>query len=96
MMIIVSYDVNTTDPAGRKRLRKISKICLDYGQRIQNSVFACKVDATKFEILKHRLLSEYREDCDSLYFFNLGSRYSNKMSNYGCKFMVNLDEPVIF
>jgi CRISPR-associated protein Cas2 len=96
MLVVVSYDVNTEDPAGRKRLRHVAKICKDYGQRIQKSVFECKVDSTKFTILKQRLLEEYNEETDSLCFFNLGNKYLNKVSHYGSKSIINLDEPVIF
>lgn len=96
MLVIVSYDVNTENSDGRRRLRHVAKICLDYGQRIQNSVFECKVNAEQFEVLKHKLLKEYNEDTDSLCFFNLGNKYKNKISHYGSKSIVDLDKPVVF
>ena len=96
MLVIVSYDVNTEDPTGRRRLRHVAKICKDYGQRIQKSVFECNVDSTKLTVLKQRLLAEYDEDTDSLCFFNLGNKYQNKVSHYGSNLVVILDEPVIF
>ncbi|MBP2058974.1 CRISPR-associated protein Cas2 [Lactobacillus colini] len=96
MMVIVSYDVNTKDTAGKKRLRHVAKICQDYGQRVQNSVFECLVNNMQLEILKNKLLSEIDEEYDSLYFFNIGSRYHNKIFSYGCKTIVDLDGPVIF
>lgn len=83
MMVIVSYDVSTKDAAGSKHLRHVAKICEDYGQRIQNSVFKCLVDAKTLEILKERLLSEMNKSTDSLYFFNLGTKHNNKVKCYG-------------
>ena len=74
MMVIVSYDVNTETASGKKRLRNVAKICNDYGQRVQNSVFECLVDSTKLEEMKERLLKVYDEECDSLYFFNVGKK----------------------
>lgn len=96
MMVIVSYDIDTKSAAGRARLRHVSKICLDFGQRVQNSVFECKVNSTELEILKENLLSEIDQDSDSLYFFNLGSNYSNKISSYGNKSVFDLDSAIVF
>ena len=96
MMVIVSYDVSNKDAAGSKRLRHVAKICEDYGQRIQNSVFKCLVDAKTLEILKERLLSEMNKSTDSLYFFNLGTKHNNKVKCYGSKNVFDLEEPLIF
>ena len=95
-MVIVSYDVNTEDKAGRKRLRHVAKICLDYGQRVQNSVFECLVNSEQLEVMKDKLLNEVDLDNDSLYFFNLGKRYHNEVSCYGIKEVIDLESPVIF
>lgn len=96
MMVIVSYDVNTETASGKKRLRNVSKICNDYGQRVQNSVFECLVDSTKLEEMKERLLKVYDEGRDSLYFFNVGKKYENKVQSYGCKQVLDLGKPVVF
>lgn len=96
MMVIVSYDVNTETSSGKRRLRHVAKICNDYGQRVQNSVFECLVDSTKLEEMKERLLKAYDENHDSLYFFNIGKKYENKVLSYGCKQALDLGKPVIF
>lgn len=96
MMVIVSYDVSTEDNASKKRLRHVAKICLDYGQRIQNSVFECKVNSIQLEIMKEKLLDEIDEKSDSLCFFNLGRNYHHKIATYGRKQVIDLDSPVIF
>lgn len=96
MMVIVSYDVNTEDKSGKRRLRHVAKICLDYGQRVQNSVFECKVNSEQLELMKEKLLDEIDEAQDSIYFFNLGKYYENKIKSYGCKEVIDLESPVIF
>lgn len=96
MMVIVSYDVNTETSSGKRRLRHVAKICNDYGQRVQNSVFECLVDSTMLEEMKERLLKAYDKDHDSLYFFNVGKKYENKISSYGCKQVLDLKKPVVF
>ena len=95
-MVIVSYDVKTSDPDGAKRLRHIAKICQNYGVRVQNSVFECLVDTANLELLKEKLLDQIDETKDSLYFFNLGKNYKNRIKSYGIKEVINLESPVIF
>jgi CRISPR-associated protein Cas2 len=68
MLVLITYDVNTETAVGRKRLRRVSKICVDYGQRVQNSVFECNMDAAKFRLVKNRLLKEIDFETDSLRF----------------------------
>lgn len=96
MMVIVSYDINTGSKVGKRRLRHVTKICLDYGQRVQNSVFECKVNSMQLELMKEKLLDEIDDSQDSLYFFNLGKNYQNKIKSYGIKVVTNLESPVIF
>lgn len=96
MMVVVSYDINTESKSGQRRLRHVAKICLDYGQRVQNSVFECKVNSMQLELMKERLLDEIDDSQDSLYFFNLGKNYKNRIKSYGIKDVINLESPVIF
>lgn len=95
MMVIISYDVSTKTPAGATRLRKIAEACLDYGVRVQNSVFECNVDPAQWEVLKHRLLKIYNADEDSLRFYFLGSHWQRRIEHYGGKKIVDIDEPLI-
>lgn len=85
MLVLITYDVNTTDAAGKRRLRLIAKQCVNYGQRVQNSVFECLLDAAQFEFLKHRLSSIMDNEKDSLRFYCLGNNYSTKIEHLGVK-----------
>jgi len=85
MMILVTYDVNTEDAGGRKRLKKVAKICCDHGQRVQNSVFECVVDAAQGRMLETKLLSVVDKEKDSLRFYYLGNRYETKVKHFGRK-----------
>jgi CRISPR-associated protein Cas2 len=95
MMVLVSYDVSTITSAGRRRLRRVAKVCLDYGQRVQNSVFECVVDPTQWEQLRHRLLKEYKNEEDSLRFYYLGSHWKGKVEHHGIKHVLDLEGPLI-
>ncbi len=83
MLVLITYDVCTTDAAGRKRLRKIAKECVNYGQRVQNSVFECILDAAQCKQLQHKLLGLIDEDQDSLRFYYLGNKYQTKVEHFG-------------
>lgn len=85
MLVVITYDVNTEDSAGRKRLRQIAKQCVNYGQRVQNSVFECLVDASQCRMLQAKLLSIMDEKADSLRFYYLGNNYETKVQHFGCK-----------
>ena len=78
-------DVNTETAAGRKRLAKIAKICCNYGQRVQNSVFECDLDASQMVIVKNQLLGIINRDMDSIRIYNLGNKYSSKIEQHGRK-----------
>lgn len=96
MMILITYDVNTVSSEGKKRLRKISKVCQNYGQRVQNSVFECVVDAAQFATLKIQLSNIIDEELDSLRFYRLGNNYKNKVEHIGAKESINVEGPLIF
>lgn len=83
MLVLITYDVCTEDAAGRKRLRKIAKECVNYGQRVQNSVFECVLDAAQCRMLQHRLLEIMDPDQDSLRFYYLGNKYQTKIEQFG-------------
>ena len=85
MMVLITYDVNTEDSGGRKRLRQITKQCVNYGQRVQNSVFECLVDAAQCKQLQHKLLAIMDEEKDSLRFYYLGNKYETHVEHFGAK-----------
>ncbi len=85
MMVLITYDVNTEDAAGRKRLRRIAKQCVNYGQRVQNSVFECVVDAAQCKQLQNKLRTIMDEKKDSLRFYYLGNQYQTKIEHFGIK-----------
>lgn len=85
MMVLITYDVCTEDAAGRKRLRQIAKECQNYGQRVQNSVFECIMDAAQCRALQHKLVKLMDADSDSLRFYYLGNNYKTKVEHFGAK-----------
>lgn len=95
MFILITYDISTTTREGRKRLRDVAKICLNYGQRVQNSVFECKVDEGQFRLLKDQLGKTINSDTDSLRFYRLGKNYEKRVEQLGKNETYNIDEPLI-
>ena len=95
MLILVSYDVSTVTPAGRKRLRHIARICKDYGQRVQNSVFECVLEPAQWTSLRLRLLDTFEPTADSLRFYYLGSRWQGDVEHHGTKGVPPSDAPLI-
>jgi len=91
MLVIVSYDVATSSPDGAKRLRHVSKICKDFGQRVQNSVFECNVDNAQFLLLKQKLLNEADLKTDSLRFYFLGNNWKGRYEHHGAKPSLDLE-----
>ena len=85
MMVLISYDVSTTDNKGKTRLRKVAKECQNHAQRVQNSVFECQMDATKCRQVKNILENIIDQDMDSLRFYYLGEKYKNKVEHIGAK-----------
>ena len=85
MLVLITYDVNTETAAGRSRLRKVAKQCTNYGQRVQNSVFECTMDAAKCRQVKAILEEIIDKDKDSLRFYYLGDNYKNKVEHIGAK-----------
>lgn len=95
MMVLVSYDVSTKERSGQRRLRRVAKVCMDYGQRVQNSVFECLVDPEQWARLKQRLLDEYNPGEDSLRFYFLGANYQRRIEHHGAKKTLDLSGPLI-
>ena len=95
MLVLITYDVNTETKEGRKRLRQVSKVCQNYGQRVQNSVFECEVDAGQLLKVKDRLVRLVNVETDSLRFYNLGNNSSNKVDHFGAKPSFDVNEPLI-
>jgi CRISPR-associated protein Cas2 len=85
MYVLITYDVCTVNAAGKARLRRVAKTCLDYGQRVQNSVFECKVDSAQWVAMKNRLLENIDPATDSLRFYYLGSNWHHKVEHHGAK-----------
>ena len=85
MLVLITYDVNTETEAGKKRLRKVAKQCVNYGQRVQNSVFECVLDAAKSKEVEHKLEGIIDKNKDSLRFYYLGNNYKSKVVHIGAK-----------
>lgn len=95
MLIVITYDVSTREAAGRKRLRNVAKICVNYGQRVQNSVFECLIDNAGWLRVKDQLEKEIDAQKDSLRYYYLGSEYQRKVEHIGVKPSKDLGEDVL-
>jgi CRISPR-associated protein Cas2 len=95
MMVLITYDVNTENNAGKKRLRKIAKECENYGQRVQNSVFECLIDPARLKRLQARLENLMDKDKDSLRYYYLGNRWRERVEHVGAKPSLDLEGPLI-
>ena len=95
MLVLITYDVSTQTEAGRRRLRKIAKQCVNYGQRVQNSVFECLLDPGQCRALQGELLQIMNEKEDSLRFYYLGSKYESKIEHFGAKTTYMPEDPMI-
>ena len=94
MLVLITYDVSTEDATGRKRLRQLARQCVNYGQRVQNSVFECMVDAAQCKQLQSKLLSIIGQEKDSLRFYYLGKGYASKIEHFGAKQTYLPEEPL--
>ena len=95
MLVLITYDVNTTDAAGKRRLRNVAKLCVAHGQRVQNSVFECVVDATQYVNVRHQLEQVIDPAVDSLRFYSLGNHYEKKVEHIGAKPSFDVTQPLI-
>ncbi|MFV0436909.1 MAG: CRISPR-associated endonuclease Cas2 [Desulfopila sp.] len=95
MLVLVSYDVKISDPGGKRRLRRVAKVCKDYGQRVQFSVFECMVDPAQWTMLREKLIAEIDEHVDSLRFYFLGANWRNRVEHIGAKESIDQEGPLI-
>lgn len=95
LLVLITYDVSTVSSGGRKRLRKVAKACQNYGQRVQNSVFECVVDAAQFEALKIELINIIDVEKDSLRFYRLGNNFKTKVEHIGIKESLDIEGNLI-
>jgi len=95
MLVVVAYDVSTESEEGRRRLRHVAKLCEDFGQRVQNSVFECLVDAAQWTQLRGRLITKIKCSEDSLRFYFLGDNWEHRVEHVGAKPAYNPQGPLI-
>ena len=95
MYILVAYDVATSTPKGARRLRRVAKVCLDYGQRVQNSVFECKLDPAQYVAFKTRILNEINSSTDSIRIYNLGNNWQKRVEHYGKNDDYNIESTLL-
>lgn len=95
MLILVAYDVSTETRAGRRRLRRVAKVCQNYGQRVQKSVFECKVDKTTYEVLEKELLDEIDSNEDNLRLYRLSEPLEEHVKEFGKFKAVDFDAPLV-
>lgn len=94
-MVLVAYDVSVETAAGRRRLRRVAKLCLDRGQRVQNSVFECLVDPAQWTDLRQRLIDVINPETDSLRFYFLGKNWKRRVEHIGAKPSYDPEGPLI-
>jgi CRISPR-associated protein Cas2 len=95
MLVLVSYDVKTSDLGGNRRLRRVARACKDYGQRVQYSVFECIVDPAQWTVFRQRLIDEIDQNADSLRFYFLGANWRHKLEHIGAKKSFDQEGPLI-
>lgn len=95
MLVLVTYDVETVTEAGKRRLRRVSKQCINFGQRVQNSVFECSLDYSQFLILKDKLVKLIDKEKDSLRFYLLGNNWDRKVEHFGKHPELNVEDLLI-
>ena len=95
MYVLVTYDVSTQTPQGRRRLRRVAKVCENYGVRVQNSVFELSLEPDKWVICKDKLMSEVELKEDSLRFYYLGSNWRRRVEHFGAKQVTDVESPLI-
>lgn len=95
MLVLIAYDVSTLEKAGRRRLRRVAQACEDYGTRVQKSVFECQLGQTEWVKLCHRLLTEIKEEEDSLRFYFLDEKAVQRIEHHGVSKPLDLAEPLV-
>lgn len=95
MFVLITYDVSTITPGGKTRLRKVAKVCEDYGQRVQNSVFECVVDSVTLQKLKNKINKIIDKKEDSVRYYNLGKNGTNKVEHIGVNTSFDVEDILI-
>jgi CRISPR-associated protein Cas2 len=95
MLVLISYDVQTSIEGGQRRLRRVAKICLNHGQRVQFSVFECIVDPAQWAKLRKLLIDEIDQKADSLRFYFLGAKWKHRVEHIGAKKAIDLEGPLV-
>ena len=95
MLVVICYDVSTTEPEGQRRLRRVAQTCKDYGQRAQLSVFECEVDPAQWTALRQKLIDMIDPETDSLKFYFLGANWRRRIEQVGAKKSYDPDGPLI-
>jgi len=95
MLVLISYDVSTVEKAGQRRLRRVAKVCQNYGQRVQYSVFECIVDPAQWTSLRQKLIKVIDPDEDSLRFYFLGSNWKRRIEHVGAKEAIDQEGPLV-
>lgn len=95
MLVLVSYDVATTDTGGPRRLHRVAKVCQNYGQRVQYSVFECIVDPAQWTVFRQKLIKEIDVKSDSLRFYFLGANWKRRVEHVGAKPALDQEGPLI-
>ena len=94
--VLIAYDITTDDKAGRKRLRRVAKVCERYGRRVQKSLFECQGNDKTLQKLRFELLDEIDEKYDSLRIYHMGKEIENKMESFGVDETFRFDDPLVF
>ena len=95
MMVLITYDVDTTSAAGKRRLRRVAKECVNYGRRVQNSVFECLLTEAQFVLLRSKLISIIDGKLDSVRFYFLGKNWDNRIEYIGKNTTFAIDSELI-
>lgn len=96
MLMLITYDVATENPGGKRRLRRVARACQDYGQRVQFSVFECEVEPAQWVALRDRLIQAIDPATDSLRFYRLGAEGRDRVEHVGAKPVLDLEGPLVF
>lgn len=95
MLVLITYDVETLSPAGRKRLRQVARVCQDYGQRVQNSVFECQLTEAQYVTVKHLIENIITNEKDSVRFYHLGNKWRGRVETLGRITSYDVEAPLI-
>jgi CRISPR-associated protein Cas2 len=95
MRILVTYDVNITEPGGQRRLRRVAQVCVNHGQRVQKSVFECSLTPMQYEAMKYKLLEEIDVKLDNLRLYTLPATEEGRCESFGVQDQVDFDAPLV-